>query len=33
MVEGVWELMPSAEVWHIGIYRDEATLETRAVLQ
>ncbi len=23
MVEGVWELMPSAEVWHIGIYRDE----------
>jgi uracil phosphoribosyltransferase len=27
MVEGVWELMPSAEVWHIGIYRDEATLK------
>ncbi len=25
MVEGVWELMPSAEVWHIGIYRDEET--------
>lgn len=23
MVEGVWELMPSAEVWHIGLYRDE----------
>jgi len=27
MVEGVWELMPSAEVWHIGIYRDEETLK------
>ncbi len=27
MVEGVWELMPSAEVWHIGIYRDEQTLK------
>jgi uracil phosphoribosyltransferase len=27
MVEGVWELMPSAEVWHIGLYRDEATLQ------
>jgi len=27
MVEGVWELMPSAEVWHIGMYRDERTLE------
>jgi len=26
MVEGVWELMPSAEVWHIGLYRDEDTL-------
>lgn len=26
MVEGVWEMMPTAEVWHIGIYRDEATL-------
>ncbi len=26
MVDGVWELMPSAEVWHIGIYRDEKTL-------
>lgn len=26
MVEGVWELLPSAEVWHIGIYRDEHTL-------
>lgn len=27
MVEGVWELMPSAEVWHIGFYRDERTLK------
>jgi len=27
MVEGVWDLMPTAEVWHIGIYRDEATLK------
>lgn len=27
MVEGVWELMPSAEVWHIGMYRDERTLK------
>jgi len=26
MVEGVWGLMPSAEVWHIGLYRDENTL-------
>ena len=26
MVEGVWEMMPSAEVWHIGLYRDEKTL-------
>jgi uracil phosphoribosyltransferase len=26
MVEGFWELMPSAEVWHIGLYRDEHTL-------
>jgi len=27
MVEGVWSLMPTAEVWHIGIYRDERTLK------
>jgi uracil phosphoribosyltransferase len=27
MVEGVWELMPGAEVWHIGLYRDEKTLK------
>jgi uracil phosphoribosyltransferase len=27
MVEGIWGLMPSAEVWHIGLYRDEKTLK------
>jgi uracil phosphoribosyltransferase len=27
MVEGIWEMMPSAEVWHIGLYRDENTLQ------
>jgi uracil phosphoribosyltransferase len=27
MVEGVWELIPNAEVWHIGLYRDERTLK------
>lgn len=27
MVEGVWAMMPSAEVWHIGLYRDEKTLK------
>jgi uracil phosphoribosyltransferase len=27
MVEGVWGLIPSAEVWHIGIYRDKSTLQ------
>jgi len=27
MVEGIWGLMPSAEVWHIGLYRDERTLQ------
>jgi len=26
MVDGVWELIPNAEVWHIGLYRDEKTL-------
>jgi len=26
MVDGVWEMMPSSEVWHIGLYRDEETL-------
>lgn len=27
MVEGIWEMMPSAEVWHIGLYRDHKTLQ------
>ena len=27
MVEGVWGLIPNAEVWHIGLYRDEKTLQ------
>ncbi len=27
MVEGVWEMMPAAEVWHIGLFRDERTLK------
>jgi uracil phosphoribosyltransferase len=27
MVEGVWELMPTAEVWHLGMYRDERSLK------
>jgi len=26
MVEGIWEMIPSAEVWHIGLFRDEKTL-------
>ena len=27
MVEGIWKLLPQAEVWHIGLYRDEETLK------
>ncbi|MCX7608144.1 MAG: uracil phosphoribosyltransferase [Anaerolineales bacterium] len=27
MVDGVWALLPQAEVWHIGLYRDEHTLK------
>ncbi len=27
MVNGIWELVPQAEVWHIGLYRDEHTLK------
>jgi uracil phosphoribosyltransferase len=27
MMEGIWKLMPSAEVWPIGLYRDEHTLK------
>ncbi|MFM8733988.1 MAG: uracil phosphoribosyltransferase [Pirellulales bacterium] len=26
MAEGLLELIPDAEVWHVGLYRDEATL-------
>ncbi len=26
MVEGIWNMMPNAEVWHIGLRRDEQTL-------
>lgn len=26
MVDGVWEMIPSAQVWHLGLYRDEETL-------
>lgn len=27
MVEGIWEMMPAAEVWHIGLYRDHKSLQ------
>jgi uracil phosphoribosyltransferase len=27
MVEGIWEMMPASEVWHIGLFRDEKTLK------
>lgn len=27
MVEGIWQMMPGAEVWHLGLYRDEETLQ------
>ena len=27
MVEGAWSLLPQAEVWHLGLYRDERTLK------
>jgi len=27
MAEGIWNLMPNTEVWHIGIFRDQQTLE------
>jgi uracil phosphoribosyltransferase len=26
MVDGIWQLLPNAQVWHIGLYRDEKTL-------
>ena len=30
MVEGVWGLLPQAEVWHIGLLRDQQTLQSAA---
>jgi uracil phosphoribosyltransferase len=27
MVDGIWNLLPNAEVWHIGLVRDHQTLE------
>ncbi|MCB0045381.1 MAG: uracil phosphoribosyltransferase [Caldilineaceae bacterium] len=27
MVDGAWALLPQAEVWHLGLYRDERTLQ------
>jgi uracil phosphoribosyltransferase len=27
MVEGFWTLLPDAEVWHIGLYREHSTLQ------
>lgn len=27
MVEGAWQMLPGAEVWHIGLSRNEQTLE------
>jgi uracil phosphoribosyltransferase len=29
MADGVIELLPEAEVWHIGLYRDESTLRPK----
>jgi uracil phosphoribosyltransferase len=29
MAEGVIELLPDAEVWHIGLFRDESTLRPK----
>ena len=26
MVDGIHEMIPGAQVWHLGIYRDEKTL-------
>lgn len=27
MVDAVWELIPDAQVWHIGVYRDHSSLQ------
>ena len=29
MADGLLELIPEAEVWHVGLYRDEATLQPK----
>jgi uracil phosphoribosyltransferase len=29
MADGIIELLPEAEVWHVGLYRDEATLRPK----
>jgi uracil phosphoribosyltransferase len=29
MADGLLELLPDAEVWHVGLYRDEATLQPK----
>jgi len=29
MADGLLELIPDAEVWHVGLYRDETTLEPK----
>jgi len=33
MVDGIWEMMPGAEVWHIGLYRDEKNVKAGFLLQ
>lgn len=32
MVEGAWKLMLQAEVWHLGLYQDEETLQPTSLL-
>ena len=27
LVDGIWNMIPNAEVWHIGLFRDERTLQ------
>jgi len=27
LVDGIWNMMPNTQVWHIGLFRDERTLE------
>jgi len=33
MVDPLLDLLPDAEVWHLGLYRDEATLGRRVLQQ